>query len=187
MGHHHAKPGVLCSDQGQGALPDAKALWPSPSSKAGMLLGAQEGCPSFWGIPSSALESGVQQHPGNVRSEFPLEGGKAGMGEGKILVKVCELVLGSGGGVAAATLTCLTAPMGIKAPIPCPWSMDWGLHPSGELRGDVTPSRRGAASPEGAEAVLEWGKIRIGKGRIRLASTPGSRSWNECFGQEVMM
>lgn len=101
LGHHRAKPGVLCSHRGQGALPDAKALWPSPSSKAGMLLGAQEGCPSFWGIPSSALESGVQQHPANVRFEFPLEGGKAGMGEGKILVKVHELCLGSGGGIAA--------------------------------------------------------------------------------------
>lgn len=42
----------------------------------------------------------MQQHPTNVRSEFPQEGGKAGMGEGKILVKIHELCLRSGGGVA---------------------------------------------------------------------------------------
>lgn len=42
------------------------------------------------------------------------------MGEGKILVKVHELFLGSGGSVAAATLTWLTTPRGFKALSPAP-------------------------------------------------------------------
>lgn len=85
------------------------------------------------------------QHPANVRSEFPLEGGKAGMGEGNILVKVCELVLGSGGGVAEATLSCPTAPTGIKAPIPCPRAWIGGFIPP------ETPERMGHSQERGSQ------------------------------------
>lgn len=170
MGHHRAKPGVLRSDRGRGALPDAKALWPSPSSKAGMLLGVQEGCPSFWGIPSPALESGVRQHPANVRSELLLEGGKAGMAEGKILVKVCELFWGSGGGVAAATLTCPTAPTGIKPPVPCPGAWTGGFIPQETPEG--MEHQPGEGQPALRALSLFWRGARSGLGKAGSGRHP---------------
>lgn len=69
------------------------------------------------------------------------------MGEGKVLVKVHELVLSSGGGAAAATRTCLTAPMGMKTPIPCPRARIGGFIPR------ETPEGMGHQPGEGQPAL----------------------------------
>lgn len=92
------------------------------------------------------------------------------MGEGKILVKVYELVLGSGGSVAAASLTCLSTSTGIKAPIPCPRAWIGGFIPW------ETPEGMGHQPGEGQPAPgalsLVWSGERSGLGKAGSGRHP---------------
>lgn len=170
MGHHRAKKAwsaLLRPGPGVRHFPMPKPCGQEPLPKQGCSWECRKAAPRTGAMPAllwsqecgSTLQmSGVnspckEERQGCRREDF---------GEG--------LFLGSGGGVAAATLTCPTAPTGIKPPVPCPGAWTGGFIPQ------ETPERMGHQLGEGQPAPralsLFWRGARSGLGKAGSGRHP---------------
>lgn len=164
------QPGVLCSHLARGHFPTPKPFGRVPLPKQGCSWEHRKAAPHFGVSPALLWSQECGSTPQTSGLNSPLEGGKAGMGEGKVLVKVYELGLGSGDSAAAATRTCLTTQTGIKTPIPCPRAWTGGFIPR------ETPEGMGHQPGEGQPALrvlsLSWSGIRSGLGEAGSGQHP---------------